>query len=55
MADIGSLCQREKSMAHAWESLEHKAPPEKREIVKKEALAELKRVIAEAARRNNPP
>ncbi len=31
-------------MAHTWKSLKHKASPEKRAAVKKEALAELERI-----------
>jgi hypothetical protein len=31
-------------MAHAWKSLKHKASPEKRAAVKREALAELDRI-----------
>jgi hypothetical protein len=35
-------------MAHAWESLRHKASAEKREANKKDAIAELKRIMADA-------
>jgi hypothetical protein len=49
MAYFGSLCQRRKiKMAHAWESLKHKASAVKRGTNKKDAIAELKRVMAEA-------
>jgi hypothetical protein len=34
-------------MAHAWESLRHKASAEKREATKKDAMTELKRIMAE--------
>jgi hypothetical protein len=35
-------------MVHTWESLRHKASAEKRKAGKKEAVTELKRILAEA-------